>query len=109
MFQRIAVLAKFSRLRRSTRCTCLYHSSSSSKEIRETFLDFFAREHLHSRVPSSSVVPYGDPSLAFVNAGMNQFKPVFLGQAVPQYQRAVNSQKWSVIYISIIFELCWLN
>lgn len=93
MFQRIALLAKFSRLRRSTRCTCLYHSSSSSKEIRETFLDFFAREHLHSRVPSSSVVPYGDPSLAFVNAGMNQFKPVFLGQAVPQYQRAVNSQK----------------
>jgi alanyl-tRNA synthetase len=57
-------------------------------------LDFFAKEHLHSRVPSSSVVPYGDPSLAFVNAGMNQFKPIFLGQAAPQHQRAVNSQKW---------------
>ncbi|KAI9551853.1 hypothetical protein GHT06_022189 [Daphnia sinensis] len=65
---------RLNRLRRPRRCACLYHSSSSSKEIRETFLDFFAREHLHSRVPSSSVVPYGDSSLAFVNAGMNHIR-----------------------------------
>lgn len=93
MFHRIASLGKFQRYRRQN-CARYFHSQLSSKEIRELFIDFFAREHSHSLVPSSSVIPYADPTLTFVNAGMNQFKPIFLGQAVPQYQRAVNSQKW---------------
>lgn len=94
MLRRLPVLTKFHR-NRLPKCGARFrHAAPSSKEIRELFLDFFAKDHSHTRVPSSSVVPYGDPSLAFVNAGMNQFKPIFLGQAPPQYKRAVNSQKW---------------
>ena len=67
--------------------------SSTSREIRQKFIDFFVVECSHKFVPSSSVVPLNDPSLAFVNAGMNQFKPVFLGQSTAEHRRAVNSQK----------------
>ncbi|RJP82833.1 MAG: alanine--tRNA ligase [Candidatus Zixiibacteriota bacterium] len=65
---------------------------TSSPEIRRQFLDFF-RERGHTVVPSSSVVPLKDPTLLFTNAGMNQFKDVFLGQGTRPYSRAVNSQK----------------
>ncbi|KAM3930663.1 LOW QUALITY PROTEIN: alanine--tRNA ligase, mitochondrial [Leptodactylus fuscus] len=73
-------------------------SSPSSAAIRSTFLSYFEVRHGHRHVPSSSVRPRGDPSLLFVNAGMNQFKPIFLGTADPrselvQYRRVVNSQK----------------
>ncbi|XP_053568683.1 alanine--tRNA ligase, mitochondrial [Bombina bombina] len=73
-------------------------SLPSSAVIRRTFLNYFEEKHGHRRVPSSPVRPRGDPSLLFVNAGMNQFKPIFLGTADPrsemaQYQRVVNSQK----------------
>ncbi len=61
-------------------------------EIRQTFIDFFV-EHGHTAVPSASLVPGGDSTLLFTNAGMVQFKDVFLGTDKRPYTRAVNSQK----------------
>ena len=63
-----------------------------SKEIRQQFLDFFANKN-HNIVDSSSLVPQDDPTLIFTNAGMNQFKDVFLGQGKRAYNRAVDTQK----------------
>ncbi|RMF24778.1 MAG: alanine--tRNA ligase, partial [Deltaproteobacteria bacterium] len=61
-------------------------------EVRASFLDFFkARDHLI--VPSASLVPAGDPTLMFTNAGMVQFKDVFLGLADPPHPRVADSQK----------------
>ncbi len=60
--------------------------------IRQTFIDFFV-EQGHTFVPSSSLVPGGDATLLFTNAGMVQFKDVFLGTDIRPYTRAVNSQK----------------
>ena len=60
--------------------------------IRQTFIDFFV-EHNHTFVPSASLVPGGDSTLLFTNAGMVQFKDVFLGMDKRPYNRAVNSQK----------------
>ena len=64
----------------------------SSAEVRQTFLDFF-EEKGHRAVASSSLVPANDPTLLFVNAGMVQFKDVFLGHDKRDYQRATTSQK----------------
>ena len=61
-------------------------------EIREMFLRFFEGKG-HKRVPSSSLVPHGDPTLLFTNAGMNQFKDVFLGLEKRAYSRATTAQK----------------
>jgi alanyl-tRNA synthetase len=63
-----------------------------SNALRERFLKFF-EGHGHSRVASSSLVPGDDPTLLFTNAGMNQFKDVFLGREKRPYVRAVSSQK----------------
>ena len=64
----------------------------NSKEIRKSFIDYFeGRGHRFTR--SSSVVPIDDPTLLFTNAGMNQFKPIFLDQTKASHPRAVNSQK----------------
>ena len=63
-----------------------------SREIRETFLRFFEGKD-HVRVPSAPVVPQDDPTLYFTNAGMNQFKDVFLGLGRRDYTRAVDTQK----------------
>ncbi|HYG31773.1 MAG TPA: alanine--tRNA ligase [Methylophilaceae bacterium] len=67
-------------------------SNPSSNEIRQAFLDFFASKS-HQVVSSSSLVPAGDPTLLFTNAGMNQFKDVFLGFDKRPYKRAASSQK----------------
>ena len=64
----------------------------SGNRIRETFLKFFESKG-HRRVRSSSLVPHGDPTLLFTNAGMNQFKDVFLGQEKRDYNRATTAQK----------------
>ncbi len=64
----------------------------TSKEIRQQFIDFF-KERRHSFAPSAPVVPLDDPTLLFTNAGMNQFKDIFLGKGQRPYTRAVNSQK----------------
>ncbi len=65
----------------------------TANEIRRQFIDFFTHKHGHTFVPSASVVPLDDPTLMFTNAGMNQFKDVFLGTGTRPYKRAVNSQK----------------
>ena len=66
---------------------------ASSNDIRRQFIDFFVDKHAHRFVPSSPVVPHDDPTLLFANAGMNQFKDVFLGTGKRDYHRAANSQK----------------
>ena len=63
-----------------------------SQEIRKKFLSFF-KEKNHSIIPSSPTVPHDDPSLLFINAGMNQFKDLFLGKSQRDYSRATSSQK----------------
>ncbi|MBI2836062.1 MAG: alanine--tRNA ligase [Acidobacteria bacterium] len=64
----------------------------TSRELRDTFLKYFERQE-HRIVPSSSLVPFDDPTLLFTNAGMNQFKDVFLGHERRDYTRAATSQK----------------
>ncbi len=70
----------------------------TSDEIRRMFIEFFRTRCGHEHVASSSCAPLDDPTLLFTNAGMNQFKPIFLGRADPRsamgrLRRAVNSQK----------------
>jgi len=64
----------------------------TAREIRASFLKFFERQG-HRVVPSSPLVPHGDPTLLFTNAGMNQFKDVFLGRERRDYRRAATVQK----------------
>jgi alanyl-tRNA synthetase len=67
-------------------------SQMSSQEIRRQFLNYFKSKG-HSIVASSAVFPHDDPTILFTNAGMNQFKDVFLGQSKRDYSRATTSQK----------------
>ncbi len=67
-------------------------SKLSSAEIRQQFLDFFTTKG-HTVVPSASLIPHNDPTLLFTNAGMNQFKDVFLGIGSRPYSRAADTQK----------------
>ena len=64
----------------------------TSKEIRKQFLDFFASKG-HTIVPSAPMVVKNDPTLMFTNAGMNQFKDIFLGNRTAGMKRAADSQK----------------
>jgi len=64
----------------------------TSSEARKSFLDYFASQD-HQIVRSASLVPLDDPTLLFTNAGMNQFKDVFLGREQRSYTRATTSQK----------------
>ena len=64
----------------------------SSNEIRKQFIRFFADKG-HEVMPSAPLVPINDPTLLFTNAGMNQFKDVFLGKGKRDYVRVVNIQK----------------
>ena len=64
----------------------------SSKEIRKQFIEFFESKK-HKAVPSAPVIPIDDPTLLFTNAGMNQFKNIFLGQVEAKFPRIVNTQK----------------
>src|ERR1700694_1140926 len=66
--------------------------SMTSSEIRGSFLEFF-RKNGHTVLPSSSLVPGNDPTLLFTNAGMVQFKDVFLGKEVRPYSRAATAQR----------------
>ncbi|KAJ9625151.1 Alanine--tRNA ligase [Taxawa tesnikishii (nom. ined.)] len=81
----------------------------SATKVRSTFLDYF-KKNGHTFVPSSSVVPLSDPTLLFTNAGMNQYKSIFLGTVDPQsdfaqLKRAVNTQNASVPVESTTFDL----
>lgn len=64
----------------------------SGKDIRQSFIDFF-RSKNHDFIPSSPLAPEDDPTLMFINAGMNQFKSYFLGQEISKSPRVANSQK----------------
>ena len=73
-------------------------SAQTASEVRRRFIEFFTARHAHTFAPSSPAVPHDDPTLLFTNAGMNQFKPLFLGAVEPGsplagLTRAVNSQK----------------
>jgi len=61
-------------------------------EIRKAYFDYFESKG-HEIVPSASMVVKNDPTLMFINAGMNQFKDFFLGNAIPKHRRVANSQK----------------
>ncbi len=67
-------------------------NNMTAKEIRQKYLDFFAAKG-HTVVPSAPMVIKNDPTLMFTNAGMNQFKDIFLGNTAPKFPRAADSQK----------------
>ncbi|MFH2035578.1 MAG: alanine--tRNA ligase [Candidatus Zixiibacteriota bacterium] len=67
-------------------------SNIKTSDVRQSFIDYFIKND-HKQVISSPVIPFGDPTLLFANAGMNQFKDIFTGQKKPEFPRAVSVQK----------------
>ncbi|KAK9869469.1 hypothetical protein WA026_003224 [Henosepilachna vigintioctopunctata] len=65
----------------------------TARIIRQKFMDYFVKDCGHQYVRSSPIVPFCDPTVAFVNAGMNQFKNIFTGNRNPKYRKVANSQK----------------
>jgi len=63
-------------------------STLTANQIRKMFIDFFMEKHNHIYVHSSSTIPLDDPTLLFANAGMNQFKPAFIGTVDPNSDMA---------------------
>ena len=78
-----------------------------SSEIRARFFEFFIKNG-HEKVASSSLIPAQDPTLLFTNAGMNQFKDVFLGLEKRSYSRAVSIQNAYGLVVSITILITWL-
>src|SRR5262250_3041200 len=87
----LAVVGKLSRMR-MPREIVEGKTIMTGNEVRTTFLNYFARNG-HKIVKSSPLLPAHDPTLLFTNAGMNQFKDVFLGAEKRDYKRATSSQK----------------
>lgn len=69
------------------------NSMPTSQQIRQQFIDFFVQRCAHTAVRSAPLIPQDDPTLLFTNAGMNQFKPIFLGVQQPTHPRVVDTQK----------------
>lgn len=97
---RSTMSTRLSGLNRQAAFTTLGSTKDSwtTSNVRDTFVEYFTEKHKHTNQVSSPVVPLLDPTLLFANAGMNQFKPIFLGQVDPSsplasLKRAVNSQK----------------
>ena len=63
-----------------------------TSQLRNAFIEYFKKNN-HTQLRSSSVVPHDDPTILFTNAGMNQFKKIFLGSSQLEYDRVVTSQK----------------
>ena len=91
--QQVGIGVRYNPGSETARRTMTTQTIPTSTQIRRQFIDFFVDKAGHTEVPSSPVVPHDDPTLLFANAGMNQFKPYFLGTEQPSFTRAVDTQK----------------
>ena len=87
----LVIICKFTNLVKNNEYYPFINLNANNKFNKRKLYQFF--EKSHKQVNSSSVISKDDPSLMFVNAGMNQFKDIFLGYQKPEFKRAVNSQK----------------
>src|SRR5437764_449996 len=88
---------RYSNCYRTLKMTQTNNTTWSAAKVRSTFISYFESKG-HKYIPSSSTIPFEDPTLLFANSGMNQFKPIFLATVDPnsefgKLKRAANSQK----------------